>query len=600
MISPTQKICLSVLLFALVVFLPTPSFSQNALPITDEARQQIADLLAVKKTFTAAEKKMSSNLIFANRQARGVAVGIPAGLIDTRKVVGGMIEVEIKARVSDGLLNRLAGKTAQVKEHSAKYNHVHASVVLASLHLLAEDPDVILILEKDEKLNNVGSLTSQGYISHRAREAMTNGVTGNGVKVGVLSDSASATRVAALIASGDLGSNTVVLAASSGTDEGTAMMEIIHDIAPGAQLFYATANSTEATFANNIAALATNGCSIIVDDYTYFAEAAFQDGIVAQAVNAFVAGGGLYFSSAANSGNLTLGTSGTWEGDFLNGGPVTSGPLTNSEPVTAFYHDFGTVGSPQLFNLLTAIGSRVTLKWADPLGGSANDYDLFILNSAGNAIKGSSISAQTGFQNPYESISSITPVIGDRVVVVLRSGNPCALRVDTHRGRLSIGTTGSTFGHNAGQNTVSMAATSWNSARTGTFPFNGASNVIETFSSDGPRKMFFNPDGSPITPGNFLFATGGGVTLQKPDLTACDGVATKTPTFFGFYGTSAAAPHAAGIAALVKSAKPSLTGPQIKQILINTAMDNMAPGVDRDGGHGVLNAQAAVQAALAP
>jgi subtilisin family serine protease len=112
--------------------------------------------------------------------------------------------------------------------------------------------------------------------------------------------------------------------------------------------------------------------------------------------------------------------------------------------------------------------------------------------------------------------------------------------------------------------------------------------------------MFFNPDGSPITPGNFLFGTNGGTTFQKPDFTAADGGSAKTPGFNPFFGTSAAAPHAAAVAALVKAANPGLTGPQIRTILINTSLDNMAVGVDRDGGYGIVMAKAAVLAALAP
>jgi len=77
-------------------------------------------------------------------------------------------------------------------------------------------------------------------------------------------------------------------------------------------------------------------------------------------------------------------------------------------------------------------------------------------------------------------------------------------------------------------------------------------------------------------------------------------VICQTSGFQPFFGTSAAAAHVAGIAALVKSAKPSLTGTQLRQILISTAMDNMDPGPDLNGGYGVVNAQAAVQAALTP
>ena len=77
-------------------------------------------------------------------------------------------------------------------------------------------------------------------------------------------------------------------------------------------------------------------------------------------------------------------------------------------------------------------------------------------------------------------------------------------------------------------------------------------NVVEYFIGHGPRRMFYNPDGTPITPGNYI-PTGGRVLL-KPDLTAADGVTTTPHGFAPFFGTkSATTPHAAAIAALVLS-----------------------------------------------
>jgi hypothetical protein len=646
-----------------------PIFAQDDL--TDSAKQQIAEILRQKQSFSAAERKISSHLVFANRATRQQLSRSISHLVDTSRMgARGMVEVDIKGEVNESLLGLIVAAGGEVENSSVEHGSVRAVLPLRSLERVAQSNQVSSIEDAEQYLLNsvqssaspvrvtgmpkaprfvertaevvpqrrelpllaangvlpslsswfslrglsffVGALTSQGYISHTANQVVAMGINGTGVKVGVMSDSASAARVAALIASGDLGPGTTVLPGlgSSGTDEGAAMMEIVQDLAPGAQIFFATANGGQAAMAANIASLASAGCNIIVDDITYLAEAAFQDGPIAQAVNTYVAGGGLYFSSAANSGNLTHGTSGTWEGDFLNGGAVTSGPIFAIEGA-GFFHNFGTAGSPLLFDTMTVTSGFISLKWSDPIAGSNNDYDLFITNSTGSTVKGFSAAAQTGTQNPFEAVqqgtgcgtatpSGYCPAAGDRIYIILFSGSARALRLDMNRGQISINTAGSTFGHNGGPNTLSVAATAWNSAHAGTRPFTGFANPTEVFSSDGPRKMFFNPDGSPITPGNFLFGTNGGTTFQKPDFTAADGGSAKTPGFNPFFGTSAAAPHAAAVAALVKAANPGLTGPQIRTILINTSLDNMAVGVDRDGGYGIVMAKAAVLAALAP
>ena len=131
---------------------------------------------------------------------------------------------------------------------------------------------------------------------------------------------------------------------------------------------------------------------------------------------------------------------------------------------------------------------------------------------------------------------------------------------------------------------------------TGPFPgpFNSG-NLSELFSSDGPRRVFFNPNGTPITPGNFLFGTNGGAVRQKPDITAADGTASAVSGFNPFFGTSAAAPHAAAIAALLKSAG-TFTPAQIRTALTSSAIDIEAAGIDRDTGSGIIMAFQSLQA----
>ena len=146
------------------------------------------------------------------------------------------------------------------------------------------------------------------------------------------------------------------------------MLEIVYDLAPSASLYFATAYDSPGNFANNIIALKDAGCKVIVDDVGYFNESPFQDDVISQAVNTVTAAGVLYFSSAANSGNKHSGTSGTWEGDYVDGG---GGPGQFS----AYHlHAFAT---GVVLNQITLGSTVYNLSWSDPLGGSGNDYDLY-------------------------------------------------------------------------------------------------------------------------------------------------------------------------------------------------------------------------------
>ena len=177
-------------------------------------------------------------------------------------------------------------------------------------------------------VRHTGSVDSEGDTTHRAITARPHFlVDGTGIRVGVLSDSVDF--MAQAVATGDLPSDVLVLPGQAGTGagEGTAMLEIVNDLAPGAKLAFATAMNSEASFAQNIIDLQGAGCDIIVDDVGYADESPFQDGIAAQAVNTVTARGALYFSAAGNEGSVTHGTSGTWEGDFVDGG--TAPPPVN-------------------------------------------------------------------------------------------------------------------------------------------------------------------------------------------------------------------------------------------------------------------------------
>ena len=599
--------------FALAV---STSWAQD---ISADALNQMSAVSSAKRNLTDAQKKMDSKLVFGIYKATGdaritafanavpslsqtdlsrpsvVATGTPA-------TASSLVTVRIFAPISGDLNSAIAAANGKVIYQSTNFGVTTAAVPVASVTSLAARGDVSRIGLPAIPHGNAGAATSQGYIAHSANTVINSlHIDGTGVTGGVLSDSASDARVAALKASGDLPATARSLPGQNGDglggeDEGTAMMEIVHDMAPGADIIFATAFISEESFADNIIALAAAGCKVIVDDVSYFDEAVFQDSIVAKAVNQVTASGVIYFSAAANSGSLTKGTSGTWEGDFTDGGAVSGYLSTLGE--TGRVHAFSPT---QNFDRLTVATQFIILQWSDPLAGSSNDYDLFILNAAGTSLIGYSADTQSGTTDPIELAyagDGATFPVNARIVVVKFSGDARAMHIDTERGGLTIATSGATFGHNAGLNTVSTAATYWNSAKTGSRPFTGFANTNETFSSDGPRKIFYQPNGTPITPGNVLFATNGGTTLIKPDVAAADGVVTRTPGFNPFFGTSAAAPHAAAIAALVRAARPDYTVAQTKAAMTSSTLDSMAAGVDRDSGYGITMATTAVNYAI--
>lgn len=598
---------------------PPPQGSANQM-ISDSAQLQIKALLEEKASRTPTQQKIDSQLIYASKMQRGqsIAAGVPTLEVNVGLDGAGTVEVDITTFVvDDKILAAIKAAGGEVILASAPYNSIRARLPIGQVETIAGYPQVRFIQPKQEAVTSqhrntsdapaggssaapdfparadhvraqlaevlansilpngtlsVGSAASEGDTTHRVATARgTFNIDGTGIKIGVLSNGVA--NLAASQALGDLGAVTVLPGQTGTSDEGTAMLEIIHDLVPGAQLYFATGNTGITVFAQNIRDLRTAGCDIIVGDISYFAEAPFQDGqtgttntnggVVTQAVNDVVAGGALYFSSAANSGNKNDGTSGVWEGDFVDGGALALIPGGGT------VHDFDPSAAVAQNNLLTLGGGAtnpVNLAWSDPLGGSTNDYDLFILNNAGTTVVASSTNVQTGTQDPYEQTGSNTT--NNRAVI--RKAASAAnrfLHLSTNRGRLNFSTNGDTHGHNAASGGYGVAATPAYSPFSfpppsvfGPYPSPfSATNSVETFSSDGPRHIFFNGNGTAITPGDF--SSTGGQVLQQPLITAADGVQVTGVGGFGspFFGTSAAAPHAAAIAALIKSANPSFT-----------------------------------------
>jgi hypothetical protein len=156
-------------------------------------------------------------------------------------------------------------------------------------------------------INNGGLTTTQGDLSIGG--GLVRGgylVEGEGVKVGVISNSYNTLgRADSDVYAGDLPEGVVVLKEYPGisTDEGRAMMQIVHDIAPKAQLYFRTGSISPDDFALGVQELQQAGCDIIVDDVTYITEPFFRDGVVSRAVDAVASQGVSYFTSAGNFGS---------------------------------------------------------------------------------------------------------------------------------------------------------------------------------------------------------------------------------------------------------------------------------------------------------
>lgn len=552
-------------------------------PLAAVARSQIDSLEAEKAARSPAQLKMDSRLVHLVKKHRGERLG--AGLAEyearIKPAADGAELVDLSATVSEPLLAEIRRLGGTIVASVPRFQAIRARLPLAAAETLAARADVQFVKPAVQARTHVGPITTEGDVAHRANLARsTFNATGRGVRIGVISDSIDSLPLSQ--ASGELGPVTALPGQDGsglgGSGEGTAMLEIVHDLAPDAQLFFATAYLSEAQFAQNILDLHTAGCDIVVDDVGYFDESPLQDGPVAQAVEQIVADGALYFSAAGNEGNKDDNTSGTWEGDFADGGPSGAGVVKQGR-----VHSFGAT----TYDTLVTSSGNVSLFWADPAGASANDYDLYVFSADGTTLLGASTNVQNGHQDPYEFVAAAA---GNRVVIVKsNAAAPRFLHLNSLRGTLAISTAGTIQGHPAAAGAFAVAATP---AVGATVPFTGTA-VSETFSTDGDRRVFFYSDGTPVTPGNFT-ATGGTVRA-KPNLTAADGVKTSVAGFNPFYGTSAAAPHAAAIAGLVWSRNRALTPQQVRDALTSTATDIEAPGADRDTGAGIANALAATQ-----
>jgi hypothetical protein len=313
--------------------------ARPARAIGRDAIAQIQSLREEKRSRTPRQRKISSRLLYETRQRRGVPITARVRTLRTEIDVesDGTTLIDIDARVTHAVLSRIRQLEGRIVVAVPEQNSIRAHLPIDHIEKLAGMPAVRRIRPAGRFMTHKVD-TSEGDVAHRADLARSAfDLDGTGIRIGVLSDGVDS--LADRIATGDLPAGVNVLSGQQGAgDEGTAMLEIVFDLAPGADLLFATAFNGQASFAANIIALRAAGADVIVDDVAYFAEAVFQDDDVAEAVDTVFADGALYFSAAGNEGSLNNGTSGVWEGDFNFSGATLD---MTGDPA----HDYDGLGS---------------------------------------------------------------------------------------------------------------------------------------------------------------------------------------------------------------------------------------------------------------
>jgi len=495
-----------------------------------------------------------------------------------------------------------------------------------------------------------------GGFQDEARKAF--GVDGAGVTVGVLSDSYNratqlggapiATTASQDVGTGDLpgigntcaGQTTPVGVLddsnTTGRDEGRAMAQIVHDVAPGATLAFATAFRGETAFAESIERLARPvaeggaGAGVIVDDVSYFEEPFFQESRVAAAVSRVTAEGVDYLSAAGNNNLRNEGRDiASWEAPaYRDSGECPAAVVALSAEYREYEEqleaeepglelpgiglnashcldfDPGESSSDDTFGITVRDNAKlvVDLQWAEPWYGVGSDLDAFLLDESGDVL---AESVDANEVSPYEALSwknssgssqTVQLVVNRyaggaprvKFALLLNGGGVDSTEYEESSPGPEGDVVGPTiFGHNGGEDTISVGAINHSST-----------SAPEPFSSRGPVTHYFGPvDGT--APAAALEPTP--PPLDKPDLTATDCgvtsffVPTSTPSVFRFCGTSAAAPHAAGVAALMRQREPLAPPAEIRKALTDSAQPIEGFGANAVGA-GLVDAVGALAA----
>ncbi len=417
------------------------------------------------------------------------------------------------------------------------------------------------------------------------------------------------------------------------SDEGRAMLQIVYVVAPGASLAFRTAINSEADFANGILLLQQLGARVIADDIGYPDEPFFQDGEIAQAIDQVAGEGVAYFSAAGNDGRNSWESSspvfatdvstGTQNLDFAGGG----GSLTLPVSIPAV--------PPGDYVVLVLQWDQPYVTGASGSPGSSNQLNLCIDSASpqSDLVEDNETNGSVNGQFASVTYPACTGPndVGADPVQMLVVGNPADASGDTQAQTINVSirlvggtapgrvkllvsdnglgaTIDSTLatqsptiqGHPMATGAVAMAAAFYmDTPACGTAPA-----MLESYSSWGGDPILFDTSGNRLPSPQ---------TRSKPDLTGPDGVnntmlgsvasaADQTSavtscqnnrSYPSFFGTSAATPHAAAVAALLWQSQSAASAAQVIGALKSGAV-SMGSGQAGGSGAGFIQAQAAL------
>ncbi len=385
------------------------------------------------------------------------------------------------------------------------------------------------------------AIVSEGIFSINADQWHTAGITGRGVKIGILDQGFDGYRDRL---GGELPKQVSIRSFVSGVapdatgeNHGTAVAEIVHAVAPDAELVLAYYDGGDVSMGNAVDWLLEQGVHIISHSAGGLAGPMDGTGRDAEVVDRVAAQGVLWINSAGNSATEHL-------------------RATFTDADADGFHDFNPSSSLLAFRPAPDQTTQIVLNW-DDWPQSSEDYDLYLLDRDG-VVLASSRNIQAGNRAPVEQILYRFDDPGTYYIAVQanETTRPARLDLYVHEARSIEQTSPS--------HSLATPADARGALTVGAVYYRDS--ALQPYSSYGPTN-----DGR-----------------QKPELLGPDGVSVAAYAPEAFFGTSAAAPHVAGAAALIWSAHPELDAEGVRlSLLANTVPVQSAAGIDATGS-GVL------------